>query len=1225
MKDNDTSDEAFIPDDNSFDEGGSVEHASPLGELNVDESLVLDGSSLGSSNRGSNSANSEDSSVGAEFGRVVGNPVGAPSVKVPGAKPPPPNRVMRRWLYRVTGAVAVVLIGVLFYNNMGSSNSTSGGTTNGSSTDGSTDNGINEQNDRLLTIKQLALLDDEKRRSTINELWQRIERNDARQLQELRTHLADETKDSIAVAGAEQEIALSYQLMLKAIDLLLNPKDANATDGSQANIDRNMPVIKFVSLVQPGSARVADDRTKARRLDQQGHSAGNTGLHIKAYMYFTEAAISWTKAEDYSRAVESVSNALAAEPAGFARAFLPRTNDVQDQIVRAVKVATETALAIGGIAYRIAALKVSIDAVTTEELPQELSSEQQEEVKNQRINLSQLKDKLRKRLDALEEMVNQLPQRNYSQIEVDVGNDLLRIRSTTSQLDGMESEFKTIAANSAAIQAKSQAIVASSKVAASDQKIAAATHKSHVDELLTDDFKQRLQQSRPSLTVDIEAAIIDALIAYDSTDQKNYKLEDLEKWHKAARVISHGFAKLDAIAAVELLHKNAADWTSRLARITKSGTDAQKEKFKGYEEFLKGLDTKWKNKSFSELTKVHHALFEILTQLENAEAGISAVTETELANTKTKLSMAETDIKSAITDLESTQKNLKYTNDGIAESGKTLTSRLLSQIKNESEKLRRMIGSGTPNSKSTSAETSIADEILKKHNDEVKELNDRLKQVELYIDLKSTPPSQVKLAEDLETLHQYVSKFARWQNDIKLAKAIDTVASTAPTGVDPKKLVESVIKDERLKKDLDERVKKDIADRIKDVIRQDDFNQKLADGLATWWNADGTGKVTEIVKKFAFPTNGSQSTAPGVATLVCPNQWIDVAALRAEWCCHYVALNCRLQELCRSFNCLQERIDCVSSELNQRIAKVELQARNTQGQVDQTRNELQQLKTNLKNAVSMQSGQSDRLASHDRKLESQGQRLDSQGTQLKQQSEKTLAQAEEIQKIQQMVSTQRSASLETEKQIRDQIDHQSKVAGAKIDNVSQRVDSIDARVTDMTKSMATGQQLKDVSAAVELLKETPRPIPQVQMTSLEEQLAIIAEKRLSQWGYGPPNLSPDPQPGTPANRLRARSHFDEAYQRTFFSSAPGATAASVRLLASAVEDDPTQPLYRYYLGLALRQADRSEDGLKQIQIGARLEKRSGNTAEINRRMERVQYGPRQWLERIRTEVVLVSP
>jgi hypothetical protein len=84
----------------------------------------------------------------------------------------------------------------------------------------------------------------------------------------------------------------------------------------------------------------------------------------------------------------------------------------------------------------------------------------------------------------------------------------------------------------------------------------------------------------------------------------------------------------------------------------------------------------------------------------------------------------------------------------------------------------------------------------------------------------------------------------------------------------------------------------------------------------------------------------------------------------------------------------------------------------------------------------------------------------------------------------------------------------------------------------------------------------------------------------------------------------------------FFSSQDHASAQAVRWFGQAVERDPQNPVYRYYLGLTLYREGRYQEALEQVLSGIRLES-PGQRRLSQDALQRVQGPLRVWLENIR--------
>jgi predicted Zn-dependent protease len=77
---------------------------------------------------------------------------------------------------------------------------------------------------------------------------------------------------------------------------------------------------------------------------------------------------------------------------------------------------------------------------------------------------------------------------------------------------------------------------------------------------------------------------------------------------------------------------------------------------------------------------------------------------------------------------------------------------------------------------------------------------------------------------------------------------------------------------------------------------------------------------------------------------------------------------------------------------------------------------------------------------------------------------------------------------------------------------------------------------------------------------------------------------------------------------------------AVDVLMRFLQQDPADPVCRYYLAVALRHSGRLAEAETHAVIGARLERMSNNNAAISSRLERLQGPDRVWIEDFRLTV-----
>jgi tetratricopeptide (TPR) repeat protein len=220
---------------------------------------------------------------------------------------------------------------------------------------------------------------------------------------------------------------------------------------------------------------------------------------------------------------------------------------------------------------------------------------------------------------------------------------------------------------------------------------------------------------------------------------------------------------------------------------------------------------------------------------------------------------------------------------------------------------------------------------------------------------------------------------------------------------------------------------------------------------------------------------------------------------------------------------------------------------------------------------------------------------------------------------------------ETQKQLTDKVSTdlaaQQKAATTQrtelTKTLNDNVTAVDLKVS--AESKRRDDQVRQVQETLEQKIQqavlVPHPLPDDQLKGITANTVAATIRQLAKWGYSLPTLPPEPTESTTAeNKQRATTLFEEGYH-TFFSRRPDADKLAIRQFSEAVQFDGNDPLFRYYLGLALRCDDQHEEALKQIQIGARLEKRHGGTNRIVARLDRIQFATRKWLDRIRRDVM----
>lgn len=142
------------------------------------------------------------------------------------------------------------------------------------------------------------------------------------------------------------------------------------------------------------------------------------------------------------------------------------------------------------------------------------------------------------------------------------------------------------------------------------------------------------------------------------------------------------------------------------------------------------------------------------------------------------------------------------------------------------------------------------------------------------------------------------------------------------------------------------------------------------------------------------------------------------------------------------------------------------------------------------------------------------------------------------------------------------------------------------------------------------------PASETQLEGIRDQvLALLAE-----YGYVPPSDSPPSRRVEPQHPLTNPASARECYTAAlplFYSQQPAELAQATSLFSKAVRYHPGQPVYRYYLGLSLYRAGRTDEAALQVKAGRRCERGSEELYRADAAMERVQGQIRTWLESVR--------
>jgi tetratricopeptide (TPR) repeat protein len=170
----------------------------------------------------------------------------------------------------------------------------------------------------------------------------------------------------------------------------------------------------------------------------------------------------------------------------------------------------------------------------------------------------------------------------------------------------------------------------------------------------------------------------------------------------------------------------------------------------------------------------------------------------------------------------------------------------------------------------------------------------------------------------------------------------------------------------------------------------------------------------------------------------------------------------------------------------------------------------------------------------------------------------------------------------------------------------------------------TAEQLqtlrKRLQDEIQVALAKPRAMPPDQLQSLSQEMVGKLLAELAGYGYTPPTNAAG---ATPAPRVEPLAEqpdpimAKELYgvgREAFF--APGRLKEATEHFARAARLDPKNPVYRYYLGLALYQSGRVLEGTAQVQAGKKMEAQYGRS-EVRGSLERIQGPTRAWLEDIR--------
>ncbi len=146
----------------------------------------------------------------------------------------------------------------------------------------------------------------------------------------------------------------------------------------------------------------------------------------------------------------------------------------------------------------------------------------------------------------------------------------------------------------------------------------------------------------------------------------------------------------------------------------------------------------------------------------------------------------------------------------------------------------------------------------------------------------------------------------------------------------------------------------------------------------------------------------------------------------------------------------------------------------------------------------------------------------------------------------------------------------------------------------------------------------PRPVPAGQFDALSQEVSQRVLDTLADYGYTPRVAAPDSEGNQPVGPLASVADPALAlnyYLAGFDAYHGGASEEALRQFARAAHHDPDNPIYRYYLGLALRRAGRYAEASAQVQAGKKLHA-SYRRYDVGAALEPIQGDERLWLERL---------
>ena len=183
---------------------------------------------------------------------------------------------------------------------------------------------------------------------------------------------------------------------------------------------------------------------------------------------------------------------------------------------------------------------------------------------------------------------------------------------------------------------------------------------------------------------------------------------------------------------------------------------------------------------------------------------------------------------------------------------------------------------------------------------------------------------------------------------------------------------------------------------------------------------------------------------------------------------------------------------------------------------------------------------------------------------------------------------------------------------------AKNLDAAEKRLNEKVVVLANAQKELD-----EKIKQ-PKPLPPDQLANLHGHTQKLVEEELARRGILPVTLPKceAPKGPTPATNLKKALYQFNQGCVYFHSQSKEQMPAATRCFAEATNLDPNDPSYRYLLGCSLYGEGRAVEAMEQVRCAAELEKRRNAGAEVGQRLERIQYGTRQWLERCRQSVLL---